>query len=298
MPEVESLAGFLRERAVERAFVRADITAITALKTYDPPISSLVGLPINDVQRHGKFLDISRSRHPPGHPPGPRGLAAVAGGAVAGAAAPGKGPIAMPGGARRRLRVRPDRGRHTEKARRLRRPRPAEVPGIAKLGPDPFTLTSTREFGRHPEGAAGRRSRACCATSRSSPGSATRTPTSPARGEDVALQARRQPDRRELQQLYDAISRPCATRSTLFGPPRGTGPEVREEERHAGARPDRREVPGLWRHRQRGQLRRLLLAVLRRPARRAASPWPTGGCPNSSNNSAKTGAAHTSPAHL
>jgi len=40
LPEVESLTAFLRERAVDRAIVRADITAISALKTYDPPISS------------------------------------------------------------------------------------------------------------------------------------------------------------------------------------------------------------------------------------------------------------------
>jgi len=59
LPEVESLAAFLRERAVGHAFVRADITAISALKTYDPPVSAMVGLLIDDVQRHGKFLDIS-----------------------------------------------------------------------------------------------------------------------------------------------------------------------------------------------------------------------------------------------
>ena len=123
LPEVESLAGFLRERAVERAFVRADITAISALKTYDPPISSLVGLLIDDVQRHGKFLDISA-----------QGIHLVIHLARAGwlrwreeqstaLVRPGKGPIA--------LRVTLDDGSgfdlteagHAEEARRVRRAR-------------------------------------------------------------------------------------------------------------------------------------------------------------------------------
>lgn len=146
MPEVESLAGFLRERAVERAFVRADITAISALKTYDPPISSLVGLLIDDVQRHGKFLDISA-----------QGVHLVIHLARAGwlrwreeqstgLVRPGKGPIALrtvlddgsgfdltEAGTQKKLAVYVVRD-------------PAEVPGIARLGPDPFTLTA-EQFG-------------------------------------------------------------------------------------------------------------------------------------------------------
>ncbi len=146
LPEVESLAGFLRERAVERAFVRADITAISALKTYDPPISSLVGLLIDDVQRHGKFLDISA-----------QGVHLVIHLARAGwlrwreeqstgLVRPGKGPIALrtvlddgsgfdltEAGTQKKLAVYVVRD-------------PAEVPGIARLGPDPFTLTA-EQFG-------------------------------------------------------------------------------------------------------------------------------------------------------
>ena len=146
MPEVESLAGFLRERAVERAFVRADITAISALKTYDPPISSLVGLLIDDVQRHGKFLDISA-----------QGIHLVIHLARAGwlrwreeqssaLVRPGKGPIA--------LRVTLDDGSGfdlteagTQKKLAVYVVRDvAEVPGISRLGPDPFTL-SVEDFG-------------------------------------------------------------------------------------------------------------------------------------------------------
>ncbi|WP_026412504.1 Fpg/Nei family DNA glycosylase [Actinomadura oligospora] len=58
LPEVESLAAFLRERAVGHAVARVDVLAISALKTYDPPVTSLGGLTITGVARHGKFLDI------------------------------------------------------------------------------------------------------------------------------------------------------------------------------------------------------------------------------------------------
>ncbi|TWD80745.1 DNA-(apurinic or apyrimidinic site) lyase /formamidopyrimidine-DNA glycosylase [Kribbella amoyensis] len=146
LPEVESLAGFLRERAVGRAIVRADITAISALKTYDPPITALVGLLIDDVTRRGKFLDIEA-----------QGVHLVIHLARAGwlrwreeqsttPVRPGKGPIACrvvlddnsgfdltEAGTQKKLAVYVVRD-------------PAEVPGIARLGPDPFTLT-VEQFG-------------------------------------------------------------------------------------------------------------------------------------------------------
>jgi formamidopyrimidine-DNA glycosylase len=141
LPEVESLATFLRERAVGHAFVRADITAISALKTYDPPVSAMVGLLIDDVQRHGKFLDISA-----------QGVHLVIHLARAGwlrwkeeqntgLVRPGKGPIA--------LRTVLDDGSGfdlteagTQKKLAVYVVRDvAEVPGIARLGPDPFTLS-------------------------------------------------------------------------------------------------------------------------------------------------------------
>jgi len=141
LPEVESLAAFLRERAVGHAFVRADITAISALKTYDPPVSAMVGLLIDDVQRHGKFLDISA-----------QGVHLVIHLARAGwlrwkeeqntgLVRPGKGPIALrtvlddgsgfdltEAGTQKKLAVYVVRDVN-------------EVPGIARLGPDPFTLS-------------------------------------------------------------------------------------------------------------------------------------------------------------
>ncbi|MGQ7295836.1 DNA-formamidopyrimidine glycosylase family protein [Quadrisphaera sp. KR29] len=66
LPEVEALAGFLRQRLVERpaaeggaAVVAAvDVGAINVLKTFDPPPSALAGLPVTGVARHGKWLDL------------------------------------------------------------------------------------------------------------------------------------------------------------------------------------------------------------------------------------------------
>ena len=59
MPEVESLRVFLTDRLVGRTITRLDVVAFSALKTYDPPPTTLYGLEIDGVSRHGKFLDIS-----------------------------------------------------------------------------------------------------------------------------------------------------------------------------------------------------------------------------------------------
>jgi formamidopyrimidine-DNA glycosylase len=56
---VEALAHDLRARLAERAIVRVDIAAFSALKTFDPPLSAVEGTFVEDVTRHGKFLDIS-----------------------------------------------------------------------------------------------------------------------------------------------------------------------------------------------------------------------------------------------
>lgn len=58
LPEVEALAGFLRERAAGHAIARIEVGSIHVLKTYDPPILALRGLLVTGVSRHGKFLDI------------------------------------------------------------------------------------------------------------------------------------------------------------------------------------------------------------------------------------------------
>lgn len=61
LPEVEALAQDLRGRLVGRAISRVDLTAFSALKTFDPPLASLHGTLVDGVTRHGKFLDVDAS---------------------------------------------------------------------------------------------------------------------------------------------------------------------------------------------------------------------------------------------
>ncbi|GAA4371615.1 Fpg/Nei family DNA glycosylase [Agromyces bauzanensis] len=144
LPEVDALVGFLHERAVGRAVVGASVAAISALKTFDPPLQELTGRTIDAASRHGKFVDLEVG-----------GLRLVFHLARAGwlrwydelpktVIKPGKSPIA--------LRMRLDDGSGfdlteagTKKSLAVYVVRdPAEVPGIARLGPDPtapgFTL--------------------------------------------------------------------------------------------------------------------------------------------------------------
>lgn len=58
LPEVESLAADLRQRLDGRAIVTIQVAAFSALKTFDPPVSALEGTFVDGVSRHGKFLDI------------------------------------------------------------------------------------------------------------------------------------------------------------------------------------------------------------------------------------------------
>ena len=58
LPEVESLARWLTARAVGRVVARVEPVAISALKTFDPPVHALQGLTVTGVTRHGKFLDV------------------------------------------------------------------------------------------------------------------------------------------------------------------------------------------------------------------------------------------------
>ncbi len=61
LPEVEALALDLRGRLTDRAITRVDLAAFSALKTFDPPLQAIHGTLVEDVTRHGKFLDISAS---------------------------------------------------------------------------------------------------------------------------------------------------------------------------------------------------------------------------------------------
>lgn len=58
MPEVHALADDLAARLVGHAIARFDVSAISALKTFDPPASAVIGETVRDVSHFGKFLDI------------------------------------------------------------------------------------------------------------------------------------------------------------------------------------------------------------------------------------------------
>lgn len=58
LPEVEALRGFLEERCRGRAVAAVWLVAFSALKTHTPPLDALIGLEIESVSRHGKFIDI------------------------------------------------------------------------------------------------------------------------------------------------------------------------------------------------------------------------------------------------
>jgi formamidopyrimidine-DNA glycosylase len=138
LPEVESLARFLAERAVGRTVTRTELGSLSALKTYEPPLSALVGRTVTGTGRRGKYLSLELG-----------GLALVMhlarGGwlqwrdaLTATRAKPGKGPLA--------LRLGFDDGsgfdvteQGTEKRLALWVVRDAaEVERVAGLGPDPL----------------------------------------------------------------------------------------------------------------------------------------------------------------
>jgi len=146
LPEVESLAAFLRAHAVGHTIARADAASFSVLKTFDPPLDSLTGHVITEVGRHGKFLDISSDQ----------GLHLIMHLARAGwlrwrdelptaPPRPGKSPIAF------RLRLDDGSGFDLTEAGTRKRLAvylvrdPAEVPGVATLGPDPMAADFTEQ---------------------------------------------------------------------------------------------------------------------------------------------------------
>ena len=149
LPEVEALAHHLREHAVYRPVARVDLASMSALKTFDPPVSALTGRVVTGASRYGKFLSVDVVDRPD---EGPLHLIAHlsrAGwlrwhaSAGTGPPKPGRGPL--------QLRVHLDTvggpgfdlteaGTQKRLALYLVRD-PAEVPGIARLGPDALGLT-------------------------------------------------------------------------------------------------------------------------------------------------------------
>lgn len=150
LPEVEALAAYLRERAVGHQVARIDLAAISALKTFAPPLSAAQGAAITGAARHGKFLDLIMEA-PDGSPLHLVVHLARAGwlqyrDALAPAPLrPGKGPIAL------RVRLDDDSGFDLTEAGTQKKlaaylvTDPAAVPGVARLGPDALSV-SRAEF--------------------------------------------------------------------------------------------------------------------------------------------------------
>ncbi|WP_091249306.1 Fpg/Nei family DNA glycosylase [Micromonospora matsumotoense] len=138
LPEVEALAGYLRERAVGRRVDRVEVAAINALKTYDPAPTAVSGRAVVDARRHGKFLDVifDGDLHLVVHLARAGWLHYREAFPATVPLRPGKGPIA--------LRVRLDDGSGfdlTEAGTQKKLAAylvtdPTQVPGVAKLGPD------------------------------------------------------------------------------------------------------------------------------------------------------------------
>ena len=151
MPEVQGLVDFLAERTTARfperpdalTIEKASLASIAALKTFDPPLTALVGARIVDASRHGKFVDLTAIT--PSH----EALHLVFHLARAGwlrwyeqlpttAIRPGRTPIAL------RIALSDGSGfdlteAGTKKSLAISVVRnPADVPGIARLGPDPL----------------------------------------------------------------------------------------------------------------------------------------------------------------
>ena len=141
LPEVTALVADLGARLGGRTVSSLQVLSFAALKTFDPPVSALSGLVVGEIERHGKFLDLSVGE-----------LHLVIHLARAGwirwradkpqpSKALGKGPLAA------RLVLDDGSGiditeAGTKKSLAIYLVRsPNEVPGIARLGPDPFDLT-------------------------------------------------------------------------------------------------------------------------------------------------------------
>ncbi|MEU7165365.1 DNA-formamidopyrimidine glycosylase family protein [Streptomyces morookaense] len=139
LPEVEALAEWLGSRLAGRTVECVLPVAVSVLKTYDPPPGALEGRTVAAVRRHGKFLDIATDGGPhlvvhlaragwlrwheqvPATPP-----------------RPGKGPLAL------RVRLADGAGFDLTEAGTRKRlaaycvHAASDVPGIARLGPDPL----------------------------------------------------------------------------------------------------------------------------------------------------------------
>src|SRR4051794_34077107 len=58
LPEVEALADHLRRHAVGLTVGRVDVSALSVLKTFDPPTTALHGCDVAGANRWGKYLGL------------------------------------------------------------------------------------------------------------------------------------------------------------------------------------------------------------------------------------------------
>lgn len=145
LPEVQALVADLRSRLLGRTVDRLELVSFAALKTFDPPASALGGESVVAVDRHGKFLDLTvgelhlvfhlaragwvrwrESAPPPRTKPGAGPLAARV------VLDDGSGFDLTEAGSKKSLALYVVRD-------------PAEVPGIARLGPDPMAPEFTEQ---------------------------------------------------------------------------------------------------------------------------------------------------------
>ncbi|OEJ34648.1 Fpg/Nei family DNA glycosylase [Streptomyces subrutilus] len=145
LPEVEALREYLDEHLTGRVVERVLPLAVSVLKTYDPPLTALEGQTAGATARYGKFLalrigELHLVTHLaragwlrwqdalPAQPP-----------------RPGKGPLAL------RVALADGSGFDLTEAGTQKRLAvyvvrdPQEVPGIARLGPDPLDAAFDRD---------------------------------------------------------------------------------------------------------------------------------------------------------
>lgn len=142
LPEVEALADHLRRNATGRVVTRIDVSALSVLKTFDPPTTALHGQTVSGANRWGKYLGLEV---------GPWHLITHLSRAgwlrwsdklATTPLKPGKGPIAL------RVHLGEGVGSDLTEAGTQKRlavwvvADPLDVPQIAALGPDALSLDS------------------------------------------------------------------------------------------------------------------------------------------------------------
>ena len=145
LPEVQALVDFLAERTAGLAVAGVELGSISVLKTYDPPPQALAGAPVDGVSRHGKFVDIDADGTHLVFHLARAGWLRWSDTLTTATLRPGKSPIAL------RCRLSDGSGFDLTEAGTQKRLAayivrdPREVPGVARLGPDPLAADFTRE---------------------------------------------------------------------------------------------------------------------------------------------------------